>query len=193
MNRPPAACPRARTGRSAATREQDAARRRGTPLTRTRLRAPPALDPGAARTTSSVLRRVGEPRVPSSRAKPAPQPTISASVLVRCEWPCESTAMASIRLVLPDALRPTTNCGPVGEVHLQLGVAAEVAQREVSRRGCRAGSGVRSRRTSGRRTHGHDHVHVLGVVHRLEHARRERPAELQRELIAAQVRSASVR
>ena len=37
---------------------------------------------------------------------------LSGSLLLRCERPDESTTRASIRLVLPAALRPTTTWGP---------------------------------------------------------------------------------
>ena len=87
---------------------------------------------------------------------------------------------------LARGVRPHDQLRARPEVDLERGVAAKVAQR----RAVEQDASSRRRRppvASGRRADGHDDVDVLVVADRLEHARRERPVELERELVGVQV------
>ncbi len=133
-----AASPRARTSRSAGRPTSDAARR-ATPLTRIRLRAPPAAVRTSATSTASRASGVACPaRRPGPPRGPAPGPSGRARRRrdVRWERPQASRTIASSRLVLPAALGPQTSCGPGREDGVELRVAAQVADRRA-----RAGSG----------------------------------------------------
>ena len=155
--------------------------RRPTPLTRIRLRPPRPVGTRARTIATSRTSRAdaafdaGEVVGPSGSAR--------RRRVVRCERPQPSSAIASSRLVLPAAFGPQTSCGPGPERGLERRVPAQVERRSrrVERRRRRSPGVV------GRRPDGHDDVDVLVVADRLEHAGRQRPVELERELVGVDV------
>ena len=147
-----------------------------TPLTRIRLRPPVPVAP--ERTTPTSMTSL--PRLPSTRATSVAQRISSPSDVVRCERPHAISAMASEEAGLargirsPDQLRPRPGTRP------------RASDSPESRRG----AGDRAERAPISFTtwfDRHDDVDVAVVADRLEHAGRQRPVELERELLGVDV------
>src|SRR5258708_11043860 len=138
------------------------------------------------------------------RESAVPQRTSSPSAEVRWERPQASRTIASRRVVLPAAFGPTISCGPGPNAtssaaydrspaidrRLRSGRTGSPtcgrASSEPIRRSPRSEAELREAigpRISGRGPERHDDVDVAIIADRLEDSRRQRPVQLQSELL----------
>ena len=131
----------------------------------------PAARAAAAITTSTVVADAVGPG--PGRLEPrelgAPRDQL-AVVAGRCERDVPSTTSDSRRLVLPVAFGPTTTCGPPGKSTSRHSYERNDVSEVVLRASC-SGAPPSGGTGSGRRAHRHDHVDIVRVVCRLDHAR----------------------
>ena len=85
---------------------------------------------------------------------------------------------------MPAALGPQTSCGP-GPNEADSAPYPRRSRSEIERSSSFAREPPRA--LLGRRTDGHHHVDVVIVAHRTEDARRQRPVELEGELVGGDV------